>query len=92
MAGWTKTEDGWAVNLDGSDAGAAFSLPRVELRSTGRGWICVCRLSNGMSVERPGPPAGLVPATKRAAMAQARAALGSPWQAALDALGPAGEG
>jgi hypothetical protein len=90
MAGWTKTEEGWAMNLDGSDAGTGFSLPRLELRSTGRGWICVCRLANGMSLESPGPLSGLVPATKRAAIAQARTALGSHWAATLDALGLAG--
>ena len=91
MAGWGKTEVGWATNLDGSDAGAGFSLPRLELRSTGRGWICVCRLANGMSLERPGPLSGSVPATKRAAIAQARAALGDRWAAALDALRAPGE-
>lgn len=89
MAGWTKTGDGWAVNLDGSDAGSGFSLPRVELRSTGRGWTCVCRLANGMALERPGPLSGSVPETKRAAVAQARTALGGLWKAALDALAPA---
>jgi hypothetical protein len=90
MAGWTKTADGWAVNLDGSDAGEGVSLPRVELRSTGRGWICVCRLANGVALESPGPPYGSVPESKRAAVARARAALGSGWAAALDALQPAG--
>jgi hypothetical protein len=79
------------MNLDGSDAGTGFSLPRIELRSTGRGWICVCRLANGMSLERPGPLSGSVPATKRAAIAQARVVLGGPWEAALDALHVPGE-
>jgi hypothetical protein len=44
-----------------------------------------------MSLERPGPLSGLVPATKRAAIAQARAALGSHWAGALDALRVPGE-
>jgi hypothetical protein len=30
---WCKTEDGWAVNLDGTNAATAFSLPRIELYS-----------------------------------------------------------
>lgn len=46
---WRQTEHGWAVNLDGTDAGQRFTLPRIEIRSSPRGWVCACHLSNGTS-------------------------------------------
>jgi hypothetical protein len=48
---WCKTEDGWAVNLDGTNAAAAFTLPRIELHSGPQRWTCVCHRQNGTSVK-----------------------------------------
>ena len=49
MLFWSRTESGWAVNLDGTDAASGFALPRVELRASPQGWICACHLPDGMS-------------------------------------------
>jgi hypothetical protein len=48
MTRWARTAEGWAVNLDGSDAGVVFSLPRVEVQ----GWRLPCLLSDGTQRER----------------------------------------
>jgi len=60
MLFWGRTEYGWAVNLDGTDAASGFALPRVELRSSPRGWLCACHLPDGMSrTVTLGYPAGV---------------------------------
>lgn len=83
MLAWARTPDGWALNLDGSDASRSFSLPRLELHSGPGGWTGVCHLPDGTS--RPaavGEPATAL-AAKRAAVEDARRALGPPWDEAL---------
>ena len=47
MTRWARIADGWAVNLDGTDAALVFSLPRVEVRSGPRGWSSACFLADG---------------------------------------------
>lgn len=47
-AAWGRTRSGWALNLDGSDA-SLFSLPRLEIEQSPKGWVCRCRLKNGTS-------------------------------------------
>jgi hypothetical protein len=82
---WCRTLEGWALNLDGTDAAHAFSLPRVELHAGPAGWTCICHRSNGTSVKLPlgiGPSAQ---AAKRAAT-EAMLALGTPYQDRLLAL------
>ncbi len=67
MIFWSRTQDGWAVNLDGTDAARGFSLPRVELRTSERGWVCACHLPDGTSRLVPlGHAAGLAVAMRLA--------------------------
>ncbi len=83
---WNRTLDGWAVNLDGSDAATTFALPRIELHSGARGWTCVCRLADGTSREVVVGRASDAAAVKRAGVAQARLALGDRFEERLRAL------
>jgi len=67
MIFWSRTEDGWAANLDGTDAANRFSLPRVELRTSPRGWACACHLPDGTSRLVPlGFPTGVAEAMRLA--------------------------
>jgi hypothetical protein len=86
MTSWARTADGWAVNLDGTDAAREYSLPRVELHSGPHGWTCECHLPGGNTQPLAiGSPEGLA-AAKRAAIEAALAALGAPYEAALRPL------
>ncbi len=86
MISWEQTPDGWAVNVDGTNANEKFTLPRVELHSGPRGWTCVCHRENGTSRQQPlGSPASLV-AAKRAAVEEALVALGVQYEPQLRAL------
>jgi hypothetical protein len=82
---WCRTSDGWAVNLDGTNASATFSLPRIELHSGGGGWTCVCHRQNGTSVKLP-LGAGASAAGARCAAAEAMLALGTSYESTLLAL------
>lgn len=86
MMYWTRTENGWAVNLDGTNAALAFSLPRIELRSSPGGWACVCHLDNGTS--RLVPLGGLssTAAAKRAGIEGSLVAVGTQYEPELRAL------
>ena len=84
MSAWAKVEGGWALNLDGSDAGATFSLPRLELRGSARGWRSVCRLADGTVRERLGDLTDSMPSAKAAALEQAVRLLGPARVAALE--------
>jgi hypothetical protein len=88
MLVWAKTGDGWALNLDGTDAGAGFSLPRLELHSGSRGWTWVCHLPDGTSRVQQGA-ADSIATAKRLAVEQARGMLGATYASALDGLAPA---
>ncbi|HVO17752.1 MAG TPA: hypothetical protein VMU15_00755 [Anaeromyxobacter sp.] len=83
---WTRTEDGWAVNLDGTDAAKTFSLPRIELHASPRGWSCVCHLANGTS--RPVPLGHLTTAAAalRAGIEGSLLAVGPQYELELRAL------
>jgi len=70
MSGWARTVEGWAVNLDGSDA-RRFSLPRLELRSSPRGWQGLWFASDGSRRERPPDVRESLSAAKAAAYALA---------------------
>ena len=83
---WARTSDGWAVNLDGSDASDAFSLPRIELHSGPRGWTAVCHLEDGTTQGLPVGAAGTAAEARRVAVAGAAAALGERWNATLRSL------
>ncbi len=85
MLDWAKTTDGWALNLDGTDAATGFSLPRLELHSSPRGWECLCLLADGRS-HRPRGAMDSTPSAKRAVIEQARAVLGSPYATVLDEM------
>jgi hypothetical protein len=82
---WCKTPDGWAVNLDGTDAGAEFSLPRVELHSGPKGWTCVCLRQNGTFLKLALGVEASAEAAKHAA-AEAMLALGTGYDPQLLAL------
>ncbi len=85
MISWCKTEDGWAVNLDGTSAAGQFSLPRIELHSGAKGWTCVCHRENGTSTALPLGAALAAAAAKRVAV-EAMLALGTSYDAQLLAL------
>lgn len=85
MTAWARTADGWALNLDGSDAGAGFSLPRLELHSSARGWQGVCLLPGGGTHDTVGPT-GSAAAAKRATLEEARAVLGAEYARVVDEL------
>jgi len=86
MISWVQTTYGWAVNLDGTNAAAEFTLPRVELHSGPRGWTCVCHRQNGMSRQLPLGSATSAPAAKRAALLEALPAVGAQYEPELRAL------
>jgi hypothetical protein len=85
VTGWARTGDGWALNLDGSDAAAGFSFPRLELHAGPAGWECVCHLANGTS-HRPDCRAESISAAKRTALREARSVVGSGYAGMLDGL------
>ena len=85
MKGWARTRDGWALNLDGSDAAAGFSLPRLELHTSPAGWECVCHLADGTS-HRPRGRADSITAAKGAVLREARSVLGAGYAGVLDVL------
>lgn len=86
MVGWARTPDGWAVNLDGTDAARQFSLPRLELHAGARGWTCVCHLPDGTS--RPVHTGGqaTLAGAKRAAVEEALRVLGGTYDRELRSL------
>jgi hypothetical protein len=88
MTGWARTTDGWAVNLDGSNAAAVFSLPRLEVRGSARGWRCLCLLTDGTRHEHLCGSSDSVHAARAAALAQAGRMLGPDHAPALTALRP----
>lgn len=86
MISWTRTLDGWAVNLDGTDAGREFTLPRIELHSGPDGWTCVCHLQDGTSRRVPIGHSASAAAAKRAGIEEALLALGTRYESELRAL------
>jgi hypothetical protein len=82
---WCKTEYGWAVNLDGTNAAGEFTLPRIELHSGPKGWTCVCHRQNGTTLKLPLGPATTAAAAKQVAV-EAMLALGTQYETALLAL------
>jgi hypothetical protein len=86
MLSWSRTEDGWAVNLDGTDAAQQFTLPRIEIHSGPRGWTCACHLGNGTSRLVPlGRPTSSA-AAMRAGIEGSLAAVGEHYEPALRGL------
>lgn len=83
MLAWARTTEGWALNLDGSDAARSFSLPRLELRAGPGGWTGVCHLPDGTSRAAAVGAAPTALAAMRAAAEDAARTLGPPWDAAL---------
>jgi hypothetical protein len=88
MTRWARTTEGWAMNLDGSDGAQVFSLPRLELRSSSKGWRSLCFLPDGSQREVAGGSATSLMAAKASAVDQARGILGAAYAARLPA-GPA---
>jgi hypothetical protein len=86
MSAWARTAEGWALNLDGSNAALVFSLPRLEVRSSAQGWRSLCLLSDGTLRERAEGSIGSVLAAKAAAVEQAVRMLGPAHASALAAL------
>jgi hypothetical protein len=85
MTGWARTGDGWALNVDGTDAATRFSLPRLELHSSGQGWECRCLLPGG-GAHRTRGARGSAAAAKRATVEEARGVLGVEYASVLDEL------
>ena len=86
MISWARTEDGWAVNLDGTDAAFAFSLPRIELHTSPRGWACICHLANGATRTVALDPSTSIAAAMRAAVQDGILALGTGYGPQLRGL------
>lgn len=82
---WCRTPDGWAVNLDGTNATEVYRLPRIELHAGPGGWTCICHRQNGTSVKLPLGVGASAQAAKHAA-AEAMLALGTQHNAQLLAL------
>lgn len=74
------------MNLDGTNAALEFTLPRIEIRSSARGWACACHLANGTSRRVPlgNPPTAA--AAMRAGMVASLSAVGAEYEAELRAL------
>lgn len=85
--GWARTSEGFAANLDGTDAAREMSFPRLELRSGPAGWECRCLLPDGTAVAAQGRH-GSTSQAKAAIVARARSVLGAEWTRALQALVP----
>jgi len=73
---WARITEGWAINLDGTNAALVFSLPRIEVRSSSRGWRSECLLADGTRSECGTAYQGGVAAAKAGALAQAERLLG----------------
>jgi len=73
---WARVAHGWALNLDGSNAAAVFTLPRLEIRSTDRGWLSECLLLDGTRLECGGAYLGGAAAAMATALRQAERLLG----------------
>ncbi|HEY6006624.1 MAG TPA: hypothetical protein VIV57_27335 [Anaeromyxobacter sp.] len=86
MLSWNRTLDGWAVNLDGTNAAHEFTLPRIELHSGPGGWTCVCRLQDGTARPVAVGAATSAGEAKRACVEEALLALGTRYESALRAL------
>ncbi len=86
MIFWSRIEDGWAVNLDGTNAALQFTLPRIEIRSSPRGWACTCHLGNGTSRLVPLQHAPTVAEAMRAAIEGSLRVVGGEYQRELRAL------
>lgn len=86
MIFWSQTESGWAVNLDGTNAGLQFTLPRIEIRSSPRGWTCACHLDNGMSRLVPIGAVDTAAAAMRAGIEGSLVAVGAEFEPELRAL------
>lgn len=85
--GWARTSEGFAANLDGTDAARGMSFPRLELRSGPAGWECRCLLPDGTAVAAQGRH-GSTSEAKAAIVERARSVLGPEWARALKALAP----
>jgi hypothetical protein len=88
MRRWSQTADGWAVNLDGTDAALVFALPRVELHSSPRGWRSTCHLADGRRSEWTLPGLGGATAAMADALARAERLLAPAGLAAARAPHP----
>ncbi len=80
MIAWAQTPDGWALNLDGTNAATEYTLPRVELLAGPHGWTCVCHNRNGTASELPLGRAGSISAAKRSALAEALRTAGAEYE------------
>lgn len=86
MIFWSQTEGGWAVNLDGTNAALQYTLPRIELRSSPRGWACTCHLENGISRLVPLGAPGSASAAMRAGIEGSLSAVSAEYAPDLQAL------
>ena len=88
MISWERISDGWAVNMDGTNAALVFSLPRLEIHSSPRGWRSECLMLDGTRRECGGVYLGGVAAAQATALAQALPMLGGAHAAALLGAAP----
>jgi len=81
MITWSRISDGWAINLDGTNATLAFTLPRIEVRSTSAGWQSECLHADGTRSSWGAPYHGGVAAVKATALAHAERLFASEYAA-----------
>jgi len=86
MTAWAKTAEGWALNVDGSDASRVFSLPRLEVRSSTEGWLSRCLMPDGTMRDHPRGSAISAAAAKAVALEQAARMLDPAHAASLASL------
>jgi hypothetical protein len=86
MISWFRTSDGWSVNLDGSNAALGFSLPRIELHASPRGWTCICRLADGTARSVALEASTSVAAAKRAGIESGLLDAGTRYEPELRSL------
>jgi len=86
MTAWARVPGGWALNLDGSDAAAVFSLPRLEARAGPNGWQSLCLSEDGSRRENAKRATASVWEAKDDALALGCRALGPAHAAALAEL------
>jgi hypothetical protein len=83
VSAWGRIQDGWALNVDGSSASKGFSLPRLEVRSSAKGWLSLCLFPDGTRCEHALPSSGSVADAQAATVEQARGMLTPEHAAAL---------
>jgi hypothetical protein len=85
---WHRIAGGFAMNLDGTDASAVFTLPRVEVRASPKGWRSECLLADGRRGELAPPYLGGAAAAMADAVPRAQRLVAASAPPPLQAAAP----